>query len=146
MKNRLIIILISFLLSKLALAESLQISSKNISIDKNKQSTVFEKDVIILTEKNNKIKSNYAEYNKEKGLIKLKDNIEVIDIKGNTIKTNHAEYFEKSKIFKSFGPTEVKTSDDYIINGEDIVFDDSKNLLNLKKIRLLQILIKIEFS
>ena len=56
MKNRLIIILISFLLSKLALAESLQISSKNISIDKNKQSTVFEKDVIILTEKNNKIK------------------------------------------------------------------------------------------
>ena len=133
MKNRLIIILISFLLSKLALAESLQISSKNISIDKNKQSTVFEKDVIILTEKNNKIKSNYAEYNKEKGLIKLKDNIEVIDIKGNTIKTNHAEYFEKSKIFKSFGPTEVKTSDDYIINGEDIVFDDSKKFIKSEK-------------
>ena len=106
---------------------------KNISIDKNKQSTVFEKDVIILTEKNNKIKSNYAEYNKEKGLIKLKDNIEVIDIKGNTIKTNHAEYFEKSKIFKSFGLTEVKTSDDYIINGEDIVFDDSKKFIKSEK-------------
>ena len=41
MKNRLIIILISFLLSKLALAESLQISSKNISIDKNKQSEYY---------------------------------------------------------------------------------------------------------
>ena len=54
-----------------------------------------------MTEENNKIKSNYAEYNNKKVLLKLKNNIEVIDIKGNTIKTNHAfQYFEKSKYLK----------------------------------------------
>ena len=38
-----------------------------------------------------------------------------LDKKNNTIKTEYAEYNDKSKIFKSLGPTSIETTENYII-------------------------------
>ena len=57
MKNRLIIILISFLFKQNCMRE-FNILAKNITIDKNKQSTIFENQVIITTEEITKLKVN----------------------------------------------------------------------------------------
>ena len=54
-------------------AESLSIQSGKINIDKNKQITIFQNNVIFKTQDNKTIKSEYAEYDKKNGLIKLKD-------------------------------------------------------------------------
>ena len=51
-------------------AENLVIEAKNISLDKNKETSIFEKEVIVKTDDNKIIKSDYAEYNKKKNITK----------------------------------------------------------------------------
>ena len=80
MKNKLLVFFVIFLLNSVVKAENLVIVSKNISIDKKNELSVFEGDVEITTSENKKIKSDYAEYNKKKGIIVLKDNIVATDI------------------------------------------------------------------
>ena len=130
MKNKLLSILFFILLNTNLFAENLFIKAKNISIDKNKSISIFEDEVFIKTEDNKTIKSDYLEYNKSTGFLKLRKNIEVRDSKNNTIKTENAEYFENKKVFKSIGPTEVITSENFIIEGKDIIFDNNKKFIN----------------
>ena len=61
--------------SSIALANNINIEAKNITIDKNKQTSIFENEVVIQTIEKNKIQSDYAEYDKSKGIIKLKNNV-----------------------------------------------------------------------
>ena len=110
-------------------AENLFIQSKNVSLDKINQKTVFKDEVIVKTEEGISIKSDYAEYDKEKAFLILKDNIKAIDNKKNVIETNYAEYNEKTKIFKSKGSTTILTSEKYLIKGENIIFDKSKDTI-----------------
>ena len=70
-------------------AENLFIQSKNISIDKNKEVSIFKNDVLIKTQEKSTIKADYAEYNKKNGYLKLVNNIVATDIKNNIIKTNY---------------------------------------------------------
>ena len=99
MKSNLIIV-ISLIFTCLKLqAKGLDIQAKDISLEKNKI-TVFKEDVIIKTQENITIKTDYLEYNKESGLLKLKNNIKTIDDKSNTIETEYAEYDEKIKFLK----------------------------------------------
>ena len=114
------------------MAESLNIQSKNITIDKAKEITIFENDVIVKTEDNNIIKSDFAEYNRSKSFLKLKGNIEVTDYRGNIIKLITLN-MTKKKIFKSLGETSIETSEKYFLNGFDIIFDNKKKLSILKK-------------
>ena len=88
MKNSFVFILCCILLGAAVNAESINIKSKNISLDKNKQISIFENDVLITTEENIKIKSDYASYDKVRKFILLKGNISVIDNKKNIIETN----------------------------------------------------------
>ena len=129
MKNKLIIILLSFLIKSSLFANSITIQSNNISLDKNKEISIFEKNVEIVTENNNKIKSDYAEYNKKTGFLRLKNNIVAINNEGDIIETEYAEYNEKTKIFLSIGPTKIITSKNYILEGSDIKFDNLKNFI-----------------
>ena len=101
-------------------AENLFIQSKNITIDKNKEISIFENEVLVRTEENNEIISDYAEYDKKQSFIKFKKNIVVTDSKNNKIEANFAEYNDITKIFKTYGPTKLLTSEKYIILGEDI--------------------------
>ena len=72
MKNKLFLLFFLILFNCPLLAESLNIQSKNITIDKNKKITIFESDVTVKTEDNNIIKSDYAEYDRSKNFLKLK--------------------------------------------------------------------------
>ena len=129
MKSKIIIFIFSFFLSNILFAENVSIESKKISIDKNKQISIFENDVIVTTEEQNQIKSDYAEHNKLSGVIKFKKNVQAVDFKNNIIETDYAEYNENLKILNSVGPTRIVTSEQYIIEGSDITFDNKQNFI-----------------
>ena len=130
MRNKIIIFFFLIFSSSSLLADNLLIESKNITIDKKTQISIFEDEVIITTKEGNIIKSDYAEYNQLSGFIKLKKNVIANDIEKNIIETEYAEYNELEKIFKSIGPTTVTTTEKYLIKGENIIFDDNKNLIS----------------
>ena len=133
MKNNILIILLYFILSSALRAENILIEAKSITIDKNNEITIFEKDVIIKTLDGRRIESSYAEYNKKIGFIKLKKNIKAIDAQNNILETEYADYNDKSKIFNSIGPTKITTTEKYIIEGEDILLDDFNNYIKSDK-------------
>ena len=136
MKNKfLFVIFISLLifLTNVIFADNLYIESKNLLLDKNKRVSIFENEVFIRTESNSTITSEYAEYNKESGLVKLKKKVVLIDIQNNKVQTEYAEYDENLKVFKSIGPTKIITTEKYIINGEDIILDNNKKKIKSEK-------------
>ena len=127
MKNKFLTILLLILFNNISNADNLQIEAKNISIDKNQEVTIFNDEVLVTT-KDKIIKSDSVRYNKIKGHLILEKNIVATDKKDNLIKTEYAEYFADKKIFNSIGPTEIITSEKYIISGENI------NINNIQKI------------
>ena len=122
-----------FFFSSIIKAENLLIESKNITIENKGELSIFEDDVVITTPKKNIIKSDFAEYDKKNGIIILKKNIQAIDNKKNKIKSNNAIYNENLQLLKSIGPTEIVTAENYIISGDDIIFDDLNGLINSSK-------------
>ena len=146
MRNSFIYILLFFLLNVTGVhCENILIQAKNITLEKDRELSIFRNEVTIKTEDGNLIKSDYAEYNKKKGIIVLKNNIIATDTRDNQIETEYAEYFEKNKIFKSRGPTKIITSEKYIIDGKNIIFDNINKYINSKNETLLKILITIKF-
>ena len=129
MKSSFIIIFCSVFINSILFAESLYIESKNIILDKNKATSIFENEVVVITEDKQKIKSDYAKYNKSVGRIEFKKNIVAVDALNNIIKTDDALYNEKTNIFESIGPTTIITSERYIIEGNNIVFDNNKKFI-----------------
>lgn len=132
MKNKIILLIFIIFIANSTLADNLFIQSKSISLDKNKEITIFENEVLVKTEDNNKITSEYAEYEKKKGYIKFKKKVKITDLKNNIIETNYAEYDDQKKVFKSQGPTKILTSENYTILGEDILFDNNKGHIQSK--------------
>ena len=133
MKSNLFIFLIIFFFKSTLLAENVLIESKIISLDKEKELSIFKNDVIITTPDNNIIKSDYAEYDKKNGIITLRDNIIATDIKNNKLSSNFAIYNQNLKTLKSIGATKITTPENYTIEGTDIVLDDFKKLISSKK-------------
>ena len=80
------------------------------------------------TGNNSTIEAQFAEYNKKLQFIILKNNIKAIDVNNNIVQTEYAEYFEK-KLFKSKGKTKIITSENYIIDGQNIFLDDKKGII-----------------
>ena len=115
-------------------AENLSIQSEIINIDKNRQITIFKKNVVFKTQDNKTIKSEYAEYDKLNKLIKLKDKITLIDERNNIIEAEYAEYHESKKQFKSTGPTIIKTFNGYFVDGKDIILDKNRAISKEKTI------------
>ena len=129
MKNKILFIikfLIFLFFSNPIFSENLSIQSEIINIDKNKQVTIFQNNVVFKTQDNKTIKSEYAEYDKLNKLIKLKDKITLIDERNNIIETEYAEYYENKKQFKSAGPTIIKTFNGYFVDGKDIILDKNR--------------------
>ena len=133
MKNKLLFFLtILFVSSKLA-AENFSIEAKNITLNKNTQISIFEREVIVKTQEDYIIKSDYAEYNKVDGIIIFKNNIYASDDKNNILETNYAKYNEKNKILETVGPTKVSTSEKYVIEGDDFLVDNEKRFIRSEK-------------
>ena len=87
MKNKFLITILLSLISNSLFAENVSIKSKNIILDKNNETSIFERDVKIVTKDGKRIKSQFAEYNKKNGLIKLEKDIKVIDKENNETKS-----------------------------------------------------------
>ena len=94
MKNNFLITIVSIFFFSKAFAENLSIEAKNITLDKKNNTSIFQDKVIITTESKNIIKSEYVEYNKKTGFLKLKNNVVAEDDNGNIIRTNYAEFFQ----------------------------------------------------
>ena len=132
MKNNIILLTVLLLINSSLFADNILIEAKNISLDKDKKTSIFENNVTITTE-DKFIKSEYVKHDKIKGQLIIKKNVVAQDKKNNIIKTQYAEYFEKEELFKSVGATSITTSEKYIINGEDIIIDNSLRLISSKK-------------
>ena len=81
------------------MAENLNIQSSNISIDKKTRITVFRDEVVAKDSKNNIMKTNYAEYQK---------NLEILESKGKTT---------------------ILTSEGFFLSGNNMVFDNKNNFI-----------------
>ena len=129
MKNKILLsILLSFFYCHLLIAQDVLIEAKSITLDKDGETSIFEKDVTVKTE-GNTINSDYVEYNKKKGILKIKKDVVAKDVDNNVIRSEMAEYNENTKIFKSFGPTTILTSERYFIEGEDITADTKNKII-----------------
>ncbi|MDC0943022.1 hypothetical protein OAR49_00090 [Pelagibacteraceae bacterium] len=131
MKIKLQILFFSILFSINLFADDIFIQAKIISLDKDGQTTVFKNEVVVKTE-GKIIKSDFVKYNKSEGYLVIKDNVVATDEKQNIVKTNFAEYYEQDRIFKSKGPTTIITSEKYKLEGSDIVIDDVKKIISSK--------------
>ncbi|MDC1092674.1 LPS export ABC transporter periplasmic protein LptC [Pelagibacteraceae bacterium] len=129
MKSKIILTFLFVFFCKSVFAQNLNIKSKNITLDKKREISIFKNEVVIKTLDNNIIKSDYAEYNKKQKIIILKNNITAIDNQNNIIKTNYAEYDEINQLLKSKGPTKIITSQKFVIDSRDIIFDNKNNLI-----------------
>ena len=133
MKNRFLFLFFFLFYSSIVFAENIFIEAKNISIDKDKQLTLFENEVRVKTYDGYVINSDLAEYNKSKGILILKKNITGTDKKNHVIKAEFAKFNEKTKIFKTSGVTNIITSENYIIESSDIILDNSKKQIFSEK-------------
>ena len=133
MKNKFLFFFILIFFSSILKAENLLIESKKIILEKQKEFSIFEGDVVITTADNNIIKSDYAEYDKKKGIIILKKDVLAIDNKKNEISSNYAIYNENLKVLQSIGFTKITTAENYVIIGDDIIFDDINSFITSNK-------------
>ena len=97
----------------LVFAETINIKSKNITIDKGQEITIFKDTVQFKTEDGRLLKVTTQNIIK-KGIIKLKQKVKATDNKNNKILTDQAEYDQNTKVFKSFKSAEIVTSAIYI--------------------------------
>ena len=107
MKNKFQIIVFFLCSHTLCLAENITIKSKNISLDKKTETSIFEDEVEIITEDGYEIKSKYLKYDKKKGILNLKDKIIGVDKKNNIIKADNAIYNENTLFFKVLVPQKL---------------------------------------
>mgnify|MGYP001278671908 CR=1 FL=1 len=137
MKNKSLLILYFIFFCTSAIAENILIEAKNITLDKDRVTSIFEKEVKVKTE-NGVIKSEYVKYNKNTGALIIKNNVVALDNENNTIETEYAEYNEKQKIFTSKGPTTIVTSEKYILKGQNITLDNKKRIISSKEESILE--------
>ena len=71
MKNKFILSFFLFFFNNILEAENIIIESKKITLDKNRNTSIFEEQVKITTQENYLIESDFAEYDRTKGFIKL---------------------------------------------------------------------------
>ncbi len=101
MKNKsiLIKILITFLFTANLYANNLEISSTEIKLDKKESKIV------------------------------LKGNIEAKDDNQNILKTEEAFYLKKQDLLNSIGATTIVTSEDYLFESKNVVFDNKNKII-----------------
>ncbi len=129
MKNKIYIFVFTLLFYSNSFAENLLIQAKNITLDKDKITTIFENDVVVKA-KNKTIKSQYVKYNKKTGLLILNKNIIAEDKDNNIITADNAEFDENKEIFKTFGPTNIITSEKYEVKSRDIIINNKNKTIS----------------
>ena len=159
MRNNLFLIIFFIFFSKINAAENLDISARNITLDKKNSITIFENDVVVKDEYKNIIKSEYAIYddklknleikgkvsiitnegytieaqdiylNKNKNIILSKKPAIITDIQKNKIFTENFEYQPNNNIFKSIGEVKVIDVSNNVYMFSQIYIDEKKREL-----------------
>ena len=75
------------------------------------------------------IKANQLNLNKETKRILAEGNVQISDLKKNIIFAEKAEYDKSKELMRSFGPTDIITSEKFRIQGEDIFYDNKKGVI-----------------
>jgi LPS-assembly protein len=132
MKNKFISLVFLIFTTNNLFAENFNISAKNISIDKKNEVTIFTDNVVIVDEKNNKIKSEFASYNKKTNFFILKKNVSIKDSQGNILKSKEASYDKKKGLYNILGEAKVLTSEGYAVDTNDVTLDIFKKTLRSK--------------
>ncbi len=75
------------------------------------------------------INANEVQLNKETKIVYAEGNVQISDNKKNIIFTEKAEYNKLSGLMRSFGETDIITSEKFRIQGEDVFYDNKKRLI-----------------
>ncbi len=75
------------------------------------------------------INANEVQLNKESKIIFADGDVQISDNKKNMIFTKKAEYNKISQIMRSFGETDIITSEKFRIQGENIFYDNNKKII-----------------
>ena len=76
-----------------------------------------------------KISSSEINLDKKEFKLTLKGNVKAIDKNSNSLETEEAEYFKKKDLLNSFGPTIIKTSQSYIFESKNVIFDNKNKII-----------------
>ena len=133
MKNNLILFLILNLITNNSFAENFNINAKDITIDKKNEITTFKDNVVIIDEKKNIIKSEFASYDKKNDYFILKNNVSIKDSQGNILESKEVNYDKKNNLYKIKVDTKILTSEGYTVDTSDVTLDTLKKTLFSKK-------------
>ena len=86
---------------------------KILQLIRKEQITIFREDVVIIDVNKNKIKSDFASYNKNLDLYELKNNVSIEDLKGNTLISNKAIYDKKNGFYNILGKAKFISASGY---------------------------------
>ena len=75
------------------------------------------------------INAQEVQLNKETKIVYAEGSVQISDNKKNNIFTEKAEYNKLSGLMRSFGQTDIITSEKYRIQGEDIFYDNKKKVI-----------------
>ena len=138
MKNKFYIfyLIFSIFFTK-SFAENIIITAKNISLDKNNNTSIFQDEVIVETQ-NKIIKSDFAKYDRKNGYLLLEKNITIENEKNNKLFKNFLEYYEIYEKFKTKGETKIITEEKYLLEGQDLLIDSKKKIIKSDKDSILE--------
>ena len=111
MKNNFFLILFLSFFYKPLFADNLNIQSSTISIDKETKITVFKNDVIATDDKNNILKTQYAEFDKDSKKLISKGDTTIITSEGYILKGKNIIFNNKNKIIESKDPAIITDLD-----------------------------------
>ena len=140
MKNNLIKILLFFLLTNVSFADELEISAKNISLDKKKEISIFQDDVIIIDKDNNIIKTDYAVYNYKLQIIEAKGDTVITTSKGYIVETKDINFNKNKNFINSESPTIIKDVQNNKIYLENFNYQMKQNIF--KSVGLIKVIDK----
>ena len=75
------------------------------------------------------IKANQMKLNKETKTILAEGSVQISDQKKNIIFAEKAEYDKNNELMRSFGATDIITSEKFRIQGENIFYDNKKGII-----------------
>ena len=125
MLKKIVLNLIIFLLTiKISSSQEIEFESTNIDITENGNIIIAYDSYLKIPKQNIRIKSNKANYNKEKSLIIFTGNVFFEDLEKNlNIKSSEIKYEKIKDLIYTIGKTEINIDGKYKINSTDIFFD-----------------------
>ena len=138
--SKLIFLLVVFLNQTFLFADELDIKSNNIKILDNNKIVIFNGNVQASDALNNKVFSEYAEYDKNKGILKTTGTTKIITSEGYQVFTSDVLFDDNQKIINSNNDTQIIDKDGNKINLDMFSYVIKKNIFFSKgNIKILDI-------